>query len=271
MAKFCRSCGAPIEEGAEKCSACGVILNREAAAAAKAQQTNDTLNKVSDVINTIFCVVEKVLRIAAAKVSQAVKNLQAKQAANAANPANPAAPSANDSKLNVVRLAIIAVMIVLALIGTIMNLTMKYEIPMKVTMSYNGEKESMTQSSPIGDLAESDEFIFFTIVNVLWAVFNVVIIVLAALVLLKVLKLVNTDKKFKSLAFIGLIGDVLYMIIYKIAGAGSESVFGVTMKYSAGFHFFVWIHIVVFALVVAWNFISLKPAAPAAVDAPAAE
>lgn len=268
MAKFCRSCGAPIEEGAEKCSACGVILNREAAAAAKAQQTNDTLNKVSDVINTIFCVVEKVLRIAAAKVSQAVKNLRAKQAANAAN---PSAPSANDSNLNVVRLAIIAVMIVLALIGTIMNLTMKYEIPIKATMSYGGEKETMTQSGPIGDLAESDEFMFFILVNVLWAVFNVALIVMAALVLLKVLKLVNTDKKFKSLALTGLIGDVLYMIIYKIAGAGSESVFGVTMKYSAGFHFFVWIHVVVFALVVAWNFISLTPAAPAAVDTPAAE
>lgn len=268
MAKFCRSCGAHVEEGAEKCSACGVILNREAAAAAKAQQTSETLNKVSDVLNTVFCVVEKVLRIAAAKVSAAVKNAQAAQAANAVNPSSGA--PAKDSTLNVVRLAIVVVMIVLALIGTIMNVTMKYDISMTATATYNGESVKQTESGPIEDLAESDEFMVFILVNLLWAVFNIVLIVMAVLVLLKVLKLANTDGKYKALAMTGLIGDILYMILYKVSGSAKEELSGATVKYSAGFHYFVWIHVVFFALALVLAYISLKPAAPA-VDAPAAE
>lgn len=269
MAKFCRSCGAPVEEGAEKCGACGASLKTPAVPEKK---PSDTLNKVSDVINTIFHVVERALILFAGKVSVAVKNAKADRAARAANPAGSARiAKPNDSSLNVVRLAVVAVMILLALSCTIMNLTMKYDINMKATVTYDGEKQSATESIAMEEIAGEDEFIGLTIVNLLYAVFNLALIVMAILVIVKVVRLIHSDGSFTALAMTGLIGDVLYMILYKICGSGSQSAFGATMKYSAGLHFVVWIHFVVFAAATVLAFLAVKPVLPAAAPQDPAE
>lgn len=273
MAKFCRNCGAPLEEGAEKCSACGASLT---APAAQPKQASETLNKVSDVINTIFCVVEKCLYIVAEKAGKAVNNAQANRAAKDEAAANGVpAVQQKDSSLNIVRLVIVVIMIVLCLIGAIQNLVMKHDVTINFTVSYDGEKEKSSDSGPIGDLADSDEFIGFIIVNVIWAVFNIAILVMAVLVILKVVKLANSDKLYKATALIGLVGDVVYMILYKICGSGSQSIWGAKMKYSVALTALAWIHVIVFGVAVVLQYLpqlmakNATPAVEAAPETPA--
>lgn len=268
MAKFCRNCGAPLEEGAEKCGSCGAQLN---APAAQPKQTSETLNKVSDVINTIFCVVEKCLYIVAEKAGQALSNAQAKQAAQTEAAANgvPVAQQ-KDSKLNIVRLVIAVVMIVLCLIGAIQNLTMKHDVTVTASVTYDDETESMTESGPIEDLADSDEFIGFILVNLIWAVFNIAVLVLAILLVLKVVKLANSDKMYSIVAMTGLIGDVLYMILYKVTGTISDSVWGMEITYSVHLTALAWIHVIVFGVAVVLHYLPglLAKSAPAVEAAP---
>lgn len=269
MAKFCRNCGAPLEEGAEKCGACGASLT---APAAQPKQTSETLNKVSDVINTIFCVVEKCLYIVAEKVGNAVKNAQANQATKAEAAANgTAVVPQKDSRLNIVRLVIAVVMIVLCLIGAIQNLTMKHDVTINFTVSYDDEKETSSESGPIEDLADSDEFMGFILVNLIWAIFNIAVLVMAILLVLKVVKLANSDKLYKATAVTGLIGDVVYMILYKVCGSGSETYWGTEMKYSVALTALAWIHVIVFGVAVVLHYLPAlmaKSAAPAVEAAP---
>ena len=84
------------------------------------------------------------------------------------------------------------------------------------------------------------------------------LIALGVLLILKALKLVNTDKKFNGLTLTGLIGDAAYLILYMIFRTVSESEGGFSVKMSVGIHFFVWIHIVVFALAYATNYLNLN-------------
>ena len=255
MAKFCRSCGAPVEEGAQQCGSCGAALNAPAAPVEQPksnEKANEVLDKVSDVLNTSFLVVEKVLRIAAKKVVALVQNAQKKSTEN-----GEGAEPQKETSLNVVRLAITVVMIVLCVIAIVLNVTMKYDVSVKATASYNGETRTETASGPMEELLmDADEFIPVGIVCLLWAVFNLVLIIMAAILIVKLVRLANTNRAYTSLAMTGLIGDAVYMILYKILGTGTMESWGVTMKYSIGFNSFVWIHVILFALAVAWVYVS---------------
>ena len=246
MSKFCRSCGHALEDDASSCPACGNPTNREVAPKKK---NNDILSKISEVILVIFCLVEKLLFLLVAKIGDVIKNAKNKSASG-----EQSNTLQKDSGLNIIRLAIVAVLIVIVLIGAIMNFTLRYEVTATATIA--GEKAD--GSGPIGELAENDEFIGFIIVNILWGVFNVVLLIMGILLLLKVLRLENSNKNFASLTMIGLIGDALYIILYFICGSVTKEVFGITAKYSIGLHFFAWIHIAVFALTYASNFLNLN-------------
>ena len=78
MSKFCRSCGHALEEGATACPACGKSTSREVAPAKK--NNNDVLNKISEVILVIFCLIERLLLLLVAKIGEAVKNAKASDA-----------------------------------------------------------------------------------------------------------------------------------------------------------------------------------------------
>lgn len=249
MAKFCRSCGHALEEGMTTCPACGNSTNQQAAPQKK---NNDVLSKVSEIILVIFCLVEKILLLLVAKIGAAVKNAQT-NGANAQTPGGQTVAT-KDSGLNVIRLAIVAVLIILTLIAAIMNFTLRYEVT--ATVSAGGDK--ISASGPIGELAESDEFIGLIIVSLIWGVFNVVLLIMGILLLLKVLRLENSNKRFASLALTGLIGDVLYIIFYLVCGSASREVFGTTAKYSISLHFIAWIHVALFALAYASCFLNLN-------------
>ena len=254
MSKFCRNCGHALEEGAAACPACGKSTNREVAPKKK---ENDVLSKISEVILVIFCLVEKILLMLVAKIGEAVKN--AKENKAAAGEGAPAATLQNDTKPNYIRIGIVAVLIVLALIASIMNFTLKYEVSAKATLSYGEEEMSQESSGVIGELIEADTMIaMIPVISVVWGVFNLVIIILGVLLILKALKLVNTDKKFSGLTLTALIGDAAYLILYMIFRSVTESEYGMTMKLSVGIHFFVWIHVVVFALAYASKYLNLN-------------
>ena len=254
MSKFCRSCGHALEEGATACPACGKSTSREIAPAKK--NNNDVLNKISEVILVIFCLIEKLLLLLVAKIGEAIKTAKENKAnGEGAQPAT----LQNDSKPNYIRIGIVAVLIVLALIASIMNFTLKYEVNAKATMSFGDQEMTGEESGPIGELLESDvKVAMLPVISIVWGVFNLVIIALGVLLILKALKLTNTDKKFKGLTLTGLIGDGVYLILYLIFRTVSESEGGMSVKMSVGIHFFVWIHIVVFALAYASTYLNLN-------------
>ena len=254
MSKFCRSCGHALEEGATACPACGKSTSREVAPAKK--NNNDVLSKISEVILVIFCLIERLLLLLVAKIGEAIKNAKENKAnGEGAQPAT----LQNDSKPNYIRIGIVAVLIILALIASIMNFTLKYEVSAKATLSYGEEEMSQESSGVIGELIEADTMIaMIPVISIVWGVFNLVVIALGVLLILKALKLVNTNKKFKGLTLTGLIGDAVYLILYMIFRTVSESEGGFSVKMSVGIHFFVWIHIIVFALAYASTYLNLN-------------
>lgn len=261
MAKFCRSCGAPLEEGAAQCGSCGADLTAPAVPAAQPknnQQLNEVLDKVSDVLNTCFMVVEKVVRIVAKKAVEIVRNIKNSKGQTSAQPQKV-------EKLDVVRLGIAIVMIVLCLIAIIMNVTMKYDVTVSATAQYDGEATTQTATGPMEDLLmDTDEFIPVGIVCLVWAVFNLALIIMAIILIIKLVKLSNTDGSYKALTITGLIGDIIYMILYKLCGTGTMESWGITIKYSIGIYSFVWIHVVFVALAVGYAYIGkILAAAPA--------
>lgn len=80
MVNFCRVCGYTLEEGATTCSACGaaVISEADSAAAAQSAKNMETLGKVSSVLNAIFMVVERLIRLGVGKVSELINKSKAK-------------------------------------------------------------------------------------------------------------------------------------------------------------------------------------------------
>ena len=255
MAKFCRNCGHALEEGAAACPACGKPINSNVAPKKK---ENDVLSKISEVILVIFCLIEKLLLLLVAKIGDAIKNAKNSKSAEGTN----VETLKNDSSLNYIRIGIVALMIILALVASIMNFTLKYEVNAKATLSYGEQEMSQESSGVIGELLEADStygnIIMIPIISIVWGVFNLVIIALGVLLILKALKLINTDKKFNALTLTGLIGDAAYLILYMIFRTVSNSESGISVKMSVGIHFFVWIHIVVFALAYASNYLDLN-------------
>ena len=252
MAKFCRNCGHALEEGAAACPACGKPINSNVAPKKK---ENDVLSKISEVILVIVCLIEKLLLMLVAKIGDAIKNAKNNKSAEGTNGES----LKNDSSLNYIRIGIVALMIILALVASIMNFTLKYEVSAKATLSYGEQEMTQESSGVIGDLIEADTMIaLIPVISIVWGVFNLVVIALGVLLILKALKLVNTDKKFNGLTLTGLIGDAAYLILYMIFRTVSESEGGFSVKMSVGIHFFVWIHIVVFALAYASNYLDLN-------------
>lgn len=275
MAKFCRSCGAPVEEGAEKCGSCGAQLNAPAVQVpAEQPKTNEKaeeiLDKVSDVLNTSFMVVEKVLRIIAKKAVEIVHNIQSKQPAQSAQTTQ----TEKVTKLNVVRLSIAIVMIVLCLITMVMNITMKFDVTVTAKATYDGETRTESVSGPMDELLMEDEFIPLGLVCIVWIAFNLALVIMAIILIIKVVRLVPSKRMYGIVAMTGLIGDVIYMILYKICGNISMESWGdIVVRYSVGFHSLVWVHVVLFGLAVAWSYLdgNMKIAVPAFAEAPAQE
>lgn len=231
MAKFCRSCGAALEDGAERCSACGAGTQREEIAPAAKKQTPEALKKASDVINTIFMVVEKVIYLAANKLS----NVDAKKAFNG----------------KLVRQIVLGVMIALCLTTAILNLFGTYDVTMNASVAYGSEKQEISEAGPISDLYEADEFVDVMIVNILYGVGNVLLIGFAVILILQTLKPAGKDKLYTLFTVAGLGINVVYMILFAICGSGSQDLFITEMKYSLEVHFITWINVLLFALLFA--------------------
>ena len=248
MAKFCRSCGAPLEEGAECCSACGAGTKREETAPVAKKQPPDGLKKVSDVVKTIFMVVEKVIYLAANKIS----NIDPKKA------------SANGK---LVRQIVLVVMAVLCLTTAILNLFGTYDVTASVVMSYESEKEVMSESGPIRELYEAEEFADVMIVNILYGVGNIALLGLAVILFLQTLKPAGKDKLYTVFTAAGLAINIVYMILFAICGSGSQSFFGATMKHSLELHFITWINVLMFALLFALALAKVSTAKKPAVEA----
>lgn len=248
MAKFCRSCGAALEDGAERCSACGAGTQREEIAPAAKKQTPEALKKASDVINTIFMVVEKVIYLAASKLS----NVDAKKA------------SSNGS---LVRQIVLGVMIALCLTTAILNLFGTYDVTMNASVAYGSEKQEISEAGPISDLYEADEFVDVMIVNILYGVGNVLLIGFAVILILQTLKPAGKDKLYTLYTVAGLGVNVIYMILFAICGSGSQDLFITEMKYSLEVHFITWINVLLFALLFALALAKVSTAKKPAVEA----
>ena len=242
MAKFCRSCGAALEEGAETCAACGASTKPVEAAAP--QQKSEALNKVSNVIGNIFGGIEKFLGIIADKVSK----LDTKKIGES---------------FESVRRIVLIVMAVLCLITAILNLFGTYDVTMTGSVSYSDEKQTIEESGPISELYEADEFVDLMIVNILYGVTNLGLIALAVLLFLQMTNKKPTKKLYSMYVLAGLCANIVYAILFEICGSGSQSMYGVTMKYSLELHFITWINIVLYALLFAMDLAKKTPKAPA--------
>lgn len=251
MAKFCRSCGAALEEGAETCAACGAATTR-VEVTTETKKPSEVWDKVAAIIMLIFVAVEKFLYVLADKIS----HLDAKKIA---------------AGLKGMRRIILIVMAVLCLIAAILNLFGTYDVNMVASVSYDGETQSTEQSGPINELYEADEFIDLMIVNILYGVANLALIGLAVLLFLQMTKHQPTKKLYSLYVLVGLCTNVVYLILFAICGSGTQSMFGATMKYSLEVHFITWIHVILYALLFAADLALPKQTkAPVAVEAPEA-
>ena len=248
MAKFCRSCGAPLEEGAECCSACGAGTKREETAPVAKKQTPDGLKKVSDVVKTIFMVVEKVIYLVANKIS----NIDPKKA------------SANGK---LVRQIVLVVMAVLCLTTAILNLFGTYDVTMNYKASYGSEVMEDVASGNIAELYEMDDFADVMIVNILYGVGNIALLGLAVILFLQTLKPAGKGKLYTLFTVVGLGINVVYMILFAICGSGSQDIFITEMKYSLEVHFITWINVLLFALLFALALAKVSTAKKPAVEA----
>lgn len=248
MAKFCRSCGSPLQEGDQVCGACGAPVQRAEVPVVQ-KQAPDAVDKISEVIGTIFGVVEKLLVLAGRKI----KSIDLSQATGSAADTTGSTVSASGNA-NLVRTIVLVVMAVLCLVAAVMNLFGTYNVNVTASVTFDSQTQKSSSSGPIRDLYDADEYFFgLQAVNIIYGIGNVVLVGLAALLVLMLFKKKNIDQMFLLYALVGFAGNVLYMILFALCGHGSESVLGATLKYSVGVHFITWILVVLYALLAAAN------------------
>lgn len=216
MAKFCQTCGSPCQEGELFCSKCGTRLP---------QMENGTRQPVTRTTT---------------------------QTTTASTPIGGGQSIASYAALFKRYLIIIlAVVAVFSLIVAILNVFGTYDV--KATISYGDYKES--NSGPISDLYEADEFTSLQIVNIIYGIVSLGLAGLAALLFLKLNRGdADTKKLFDLFTLIGLVGTVLYMILFWITG--SDEMYGASYRISL--HFTAWIALIIHAALFAADKLLLK-------------
>lgn len=246
MAKFCRSCGSPLQEDDQVCGVCGTPVQRGEVPAVQ-KQTPEAVDKISEVIGTIFGAVEKLLVLAGRKI----KTIDLSQAAEDAADTTGSTVSAS-ANANLVRMIVLVVMAVLCLVAAVMNLFGTYNVNVTASFTEDSQTQRISDSGPIRDLYDADEYFFgLQAVNIIYGIGNVVLVGLAALLVLMLFQKKKIDQLFLVYALLGFAGNVLYMILFALCGHGSESVLGSTFKYSVSVHFITWILVILYALVAA--------------------
>lgn len=155
---------------------------------------------------------------------------------------------------------ILFAMIIFSVIQFCMNITGNYDVTATAIMEYEGEKEEESASGLLSDLYETEQFTGLAVTGVVYAVFHMVLAVLALLMVINVFR--GNRKIRRSLnrySLIGLIGSVVYLILFWITGTGSDSMYGMTLTLRVAPHFTAWISVVLFAMLFALNKLS-KPA-----------
>lgn len=249
MAKFCRACGAALQEGDKVCSNCGTNLEvrQQPAAQPKKEDSidwkalwNNVCNKAGEICGKIIAAT----KVLCAKVATAVKNADWQAIAGGYR--------------QYIRIAVI-VMVLLSLVMFVLHTFSTYDVTM--TASYEGE--TLSQSGPLKELYEADEFAGVQVVNILYGIGCLAMAVVGAVVFMKksgmdallskvpVVSTWDGDKLYQRYCLAGAVVTVLYLILNGICGSGD--MYGV--KYSISAHFTNWIALVLYVLLTACNFL----------------
>ncbi len=248
MAKFCRSCGSPLEEGIEKCPNCGAPTQGPVAAAAPAQQESSIDWK--GIWGSIVTTVKK----GVAAVANALRKLDLVKIQDGYKKALP---------------IIMIVVAILCLISFVLQTFGTYDV--KMTLRLAGE--SMSESGPVNELYESDEFVGVMIVNILYGLCSLALGALALMPFFTFSANIPVVKKlFKGLSLMGLGAGAVYLILFGICGSGTITSLFASADYTLSPHFTAWINTILFAVLVLFDTVLplLVKNAPA-VEAPAVE
>ncbi len=226
MAKFCRSCGSPLDEGAETCAKCGASVH---APVTPAKQESSVDWK--GIWNSIVTTVKK----GVAAVAKALRKLDLVKIQAGYQKVLP---------------FVMIVVAVLCIITFVLQTFGTYNI--KVTATFAGE--SMSASGPISDLYQEDEFVGVCIVNILYGICSLALAALALVPFISAAAKSKLLKKlFQNIALLGVIINVVYLILFAISGNLQYSMGSLSVDYHLSVHFTAWINLVVFILMAAMS------------------
>lgn len=263
MAKFCRACGAALQEGQSVCPNCGTDLEvRQQTPAAEAPKDQSIDWKA------LWATVVEKTKLVCGKIADGVKVLCGKIGEAVQNADWDNIGGVYSQLIRVFALVVAVLSLVLFVLHTFST----YDV--QLTASYGGE--SLSESGPIRELYEADEFIGVLIVNILYGIACLVLaLVGAAAFVCKMdlnqqigfLRKADGDALYKKLCLSGVITTVVFMILFAIVGSGES--WGV--KYSLSVHWTNWISLVLYVLLTVANFVLLKKQEAPALEEPAAE
>lgn len=169
-------------------------------------------------------------------------------------PAAPARPAAaiDPELFKKICAGVLAAMLIFTVVIAILSFTGAYDVTVKA--SAGGFNSS--QSGPLNELWEADDYALFMVVCMVYAVANLALAAIAGLGVKNAL-----SGKYDLLQKFGIAGaatNVIYMILFKLTGTLSSTVFGVKISASIAIPAFVWIAAILFAGIAAFAIVGKK-------------
>lgn len=154
---------------------------------------------------------------------------------------------------------ILIAMTIFTLVMCIMNFTAGFEVEVTASGDFGGEELSDTQTMKLSEVYEAEKFIPLTISGLAFGLLHGILTVMAVLMIIKIFRgNRKIRRQLNRYSLVGLIGSVVYLILFWITGTQSETAYGITVKATVAPHFTVWLSILLFALLYALNFLAKK-------------
>lgn len=231
MSKFCPYCGSACMDDDMFCGSCGANISAfQDAPAAPAAPSYPAAQ---------YSAVRTAPKAVPANANQAVK-------------------TAANTVMKYIWFILIGMAIFTLVLG-IMNFTAGHEVNVTATGSYGGETQRETQSMVLSEIYEEEMFIPLAISGLAYGLYNIVLTVMAAIMILKIFQ---GNRKIHGMlglySKMGAIGSVVYLVLVWITGTYSETTWGITMKATVHPHFTVWVSIILFGVLLAASLLSTQ-------------
>ena len=147
---------------------------------------------------------------------------------------------------------ILIAMAIFTLVVGIVHFSGSREIEAKLTSTYNGESESMTQTVSMEDVTDADEFIPYCLCALAYGALNVVLTVMAALMVFKYFQgKTKMRRSLRRYTLVGCIGNLAYLLLNAITGTKTQSMMGMKATVQLFPHGTVWVSLILFVLLYA--------------------